>query len=166
MALRATVLTVTAPVRIVVRRASEASMNSCAGRLRWVAWCALVLCVVCLSGHRLDSHQVERIDVTVVDGRPLAAAVRELENRFGWVITYEDPPYEWPADVEDVTGAVSKSQRDPNRVLVPRVRAFVFEYPENAAPRDVLLGMLGEYQVTSAGDEFRLLESGSMSFHA
>jgi hypothetical protein len=38
------------------------------------------------------------LHVDVFDGRPLAAAIQELQKRHGWIITYEDPPYEWAGD--------------------------------------------------------------------
>ena len=43
--------------------------------------------------------------VTVQDPRPVAEAIQELENRYGWQITYEDPPYIHYSDITDVTDA-------------------------------------------------------------
>lgn len=53
-----------------------------------------VLAIACASLYDIEARQPESIDLSVVSGRPLADAIRELEDRFGWVITYEDPPYE------------------------------------------------------------------------
>ncbi len=41
--------------------------------------------------------------VTVQSGRPVAEAIQELEKRYGWQITYEDPPYVHYSDITDVT---------------------------------------------------------------
>jgi hypothetical protein len=41
--------------------------------------------------------------ITVQDPRPVAKAIEELENRYGWKITYEDPPYIYYSDITDVT---------------------------------------------------------------
>lgn len=139
--------------------------------LRWRAAGVFVavLAMVCAGAHVVESRQPqrtdERIDLSVVDHRPLAAVIRELENRFGWVITYEDPSYEWAADVEDVTLAVSKSPNPTNRVLVPRLGSFAFRYPDTDDPRPiaVLSAMLRDYNLTGYG-EFRLIVSGSV-FH-
>src|SRR5437879_2804770 len=78
-------------------------------RLWWPAL-AVVSCGVIAGAStdgQLQAAQVP-ITITVNDPRPLAAAITELELRHGWVITYEDPPYEYAADVRDVTGVVRK----------------------------------------------------------
>src|SRR3984893_19497801 len=41
--------------------------------------------------------------LTVQDPRPVAAAIQELEKRYGWQITYEDPPYVHYSDLTDVS---------------------------------------------------------------
>jgi hypothetical protein len=40
--------------------------------------------------------------ITVQGGRPVAQAIQELEKRYGWRITYEDPPYSHYSDVSVV----------------------------------------------------------------
>jgi hypothetical protein len=62
------------------------------------------------SAHQVESQRPRHIDLSVVDPRPLAAAILELEKRFEWVITYEDPPYEWAVDVGRDTGRLEISQ--------------------------------------------------------
>jgi hypothetical protein len=41
--------------------------------------------------------------ITVQDPRPVAKAIEELENRYGWQITCDDPPYNHYSDITDVT---------------------------------------------------------------
>jgi hypothetical protein len=41
--------------------------------------------------------------LTVRDPRPVAKAIEELDTRYGWQITYEDPPYIHDSDIPDVT---------------------------------------------------------------
>ena len=41
--------------------------------------------------------------ITVQNPRPVAKAIEELETRYGWQITYEDPPYVYYGDLTDVT---------------------------------------------------------------
>jgi hypothetical protein len=41
--------------------------------------------------------------ITVQDPRPVAKAILELEDRYGWRITYEDPPYMHCSDFTDAT---------------------------------------------------------------
>jgi hypothetical protein len=42
--------------------------------------------------------------ITVQKARPVAEAIEELERRYGWQITYEDPPYVYYGDITEVTG--------------------------------------------------------------
>jgi hypothetical protein len=39
----------------------------------------------------------------VNDPRPVKVAAAELERRYGWLITYEDPPYQFVGELEDVS---------------------------------------------------------------
>jgi hypothetical protein len=41
--------------------------------------------------------------ITVEDPRPVDKAIQELEKRYGWRITYEDPPYGHYSDISVVT---------------------------------------------------------------
>ncbi len=41
--------------------------------------------------------------ITVQSGRPVGEAIEELEKKYGWEITYEDPPYVHYSDIVDVT---------------------------------------------------------------
>jgi len=41
--------------------------------------------------------------ITVQGGRPVDKAIQELEKRYGWRITYEDPPYSHYSDISVVT---------------------------------------------------------------
>lgn len=75
----------------------------------------------------------DREVLVVEDGRPLAKAVVELETQFGWVITYEDPPYIFKGDISDVTAIVRRDldkypPGEAPRVFVPKGGKFVFHY--------------------------------------
>jgi hypothetical protein len=108
--------------------------------------------------------------INVYDPRPLASAIQALESRFGWIITYEDPPYVYSGDFEDVTKVVRKDY-DPTKpkVLVPRWGAFNFEYTIPAAVREpdelaLLQRLLDEYHHSGNPGVFRLVRTGSI-FH-
>lgn len=51
--------------------------------------------------------------ISVAAPRPIDGAIRELTRRYGWVISYEDPPYEFGGDIEDVTRATRKEATQP-----------------------------------------------------
>ncbi len=60
---------------------------------------------ICLMAAFLGNASASPNTVTVQgqSGRPVAEAVRELERRYDWQITYEDPPYVHYSDIVDVT---------------------------------------------------------------
>ena len=103
--------------------------------------------------------------IEVIDGRPLAKVVRELESRHEWQITYEDPIYEDPNQLEDVTALARRGTVPPGapRLLVPRNRLFRFEYNNvaTARPQEVLQALLKRYNSDSFVDAFRVIQQGS-----
>ena len=102
-------------------------------------------------------------EVAVEDARPLARAIDEIEQRFGWTVTYEDPPYENANEIEDVTERVRRDGKAYPRVIVPRGGAFRFTYPppyDTGAPRHpghVLDALLSQYEASGNPGAFRLL---------
>lgn len=60
----------------------------------------------------------EQVRIRVVDyPRPVAAAVRQAEQQFGWVVTYEDARYVHAGDIVDVTEQVSRDRASSKRIL-------------------------------------------------
>ena len=51
----------------------------------------------------------------VTPGRPVADAILKLEPLYGWAITYEDTPYVYDGDIEDVTSRVRKDRKSASR---------------------------------------------------
>ena len=107
------------------------------------------------------------LKLSVIDARPLQAVIEQLERRYGWIITYEDPPYENTADLDDVTSRVAKNP-DPKKgkVLVPRERGFNFNYPaaSEGQAEAVLAAVIRDYNMAGNNDGFRLLRTGNV-FH-
>ena len=74
--------------------------------------CVLIVCcfgAVAAISSSADTKvlaQATRVDYIVDDPRPVAAAIDELTSRYGYLITYEDPPYSYSDDVKDVTAEV------------------------------------------------------------
>jgi len=113
-------------------------------------------------------QQDETVTIHVSDARPLASAIKEIEDRYGWVITYEDPRYVDASDVEDVTWR-RKDLDFTKKVLAPRGGPFSFRYPVpagvDAPDASALLGkLLEEYHRTGYPGVFRLARTGSV-FH-
>jgi hypothetical protein len=102
--------------------------------------------------------------VSAFSQRPLPDVIRELEERHGWIITYEDPIYESPNDVEEVTVVRGDGVRGP-AIIAPRARFFEFDYRslDPTRPRELLSSMLSQYH--AANDHaFRLVQQGDL-FH-
>jgi hypothetical protein len=76
------------------------------------------------------------LSISVVDPRPVAKAVELLEARYGWAITYEDPPYEHDSEIEDVTISVRKDGKVEPRVIVPRAGLLNYTYNDVQTPAD------------------------------
>ena len=61
------------------------------------------------------------VEISVEGARPLADAVNLLEERYGWIITYEDAPYVHSSDVKDVTREVRRDLDESSQAAVARV---------------------------------------------
>jgi hypothetical protein len=113
----------------------------------------------------------ESIQVDASTGRPLAEAIRALEERYGWVITYEDPPFEHASDTEDVTSLVRRDGDLTKKVIVPKGFPFTFVYdlsPDRSTPRDdpktLLQNLLADYELSGNPGAFRMIEADNV-FH-
>ncbi|HKP37393.1 MAG TPA: hypothetical protein VJT71_11080 [Pyrinomonadaceae bacterium] len=114
---------------------------------------------------------IERLSVN--NGRPLAEAIVVLEVRFGRVITYEDPPYVFAGDINDVTESVRRDldKFEPGRaprVLVPKGGKFDFVIVQNAngspAQDRTLQRLVHDYALSAQSARFRL-EKSADAFH-
>jgi hypothetical protein len=116
-------------------------------------------------------QEMEKLSVD--NGRPLAEAIVVLEVRFGRVITYEDPPYVYAGDINDVTQSVRRDldKFEPGqapRVLVPKGGKFDFVIIRNAnrsPDKDrTLEKLVHDYALTTQSARFRL-EKSADAFH-
>ena len=67
---------------------------------------------------------------TTKEARPMYEVAKALEQKYGWRITYEDPPLENASELRDITSSSYKATHaDPNDVtLVPLARPFTFTW--------------------------------------
>lgn len=123
--------------------------------------------VAALTPATAEHLQNTKARVSVNAPRPIEFASRMLEQDYGWIITYEDPPYENEADVLDVTETVRRDldKYKPGqapRVLVPKGGKFSFEYdvdPMTNRPTDpgvLVQQMLDAYAIAGNPGIFRL----------
>lgn len=106
--------------------------------------------------------------IDVVDPRPIAQAVQTLVSKYGYVITYEDPRYNYEGDLEDVTDRVRRGPARPgvaSKIMVPAIDKITVSLPATSAPKDVAyaLGLLAQ-QPSRQGGHFRV-ERGADVFH-
>jgi hypothetical protein len=98
------------------------------------------------------SAQQKQETVYVRGPRPISDAITELGKRYGWVISYEDPQYEYAGDIEDATQRVRKDIKpgeqveDSKRVILPRVKELSVTFAQPSTPNDIN----AELQVTKS----------------
>jgi hypothetical protein len=128
--------------------------------------------------------------ITIQGGRPVDKAIQELEKRYGWQITYEDPPYVHYGDITDVSdtnwpgtplqsqsqlqsvqpsvqpSVLQSAQREPgahNRALVPKGGSLSFNLP-SADPVELgaVEALLRSYNESHRGFEFAVVRGASL----
>ena len=124
----------------------------------------------------LDNASASPNTITVQSGRPVAEAIEELETRYGWQITYEDPPYVHYSDITDVTDlgrpkvpVRSQSQLqaalqpENHRTLVPKGGSLTFTLP-SAVPDELgaVEALLKSYNESHRGFEFTVVQGASL----
>ena len=72
--------------------------------------------------------------------RPVAAAVLQTEQHFGYVVTYEDVTYMHPDDIVDVTEQVRRDSRLDKRVLVMRSGTIELDVTPHPGRTDAQVG--------------------------
>lgn len=127
-----------------------------------------------MSAAMIAAGQVEgrqAVKLSVDDPRPMAEAVKQLQEKYGWIITYEDPRLVNESDLLDVT--------DPNyrlanpggkRALDPKGGRLEISYfvssatgkPEN--PGALLQMLLNAHAATANPGRFELRQTGQV-FH-
>lgn len=83
-----------------------------------------VICVAIWATAPTVAHKAEQarpVHIRVDDyPRPVAAAIRQVEQHFRWVVTYEDTRYLHPGDIVDVTEQIRRDPARPGRIFQMR----------------------------------------------
>ena len=95
--------------------------------------------------------------------RPLSEAVRQIEERFGRVVTYEDGSYLAQEDIVDVTEQVRSDGRFDRSIRVMRGDSVSLVYQPtgtslDAQVGDVLAQLLAQWNRPSHSGEFRVAQ--------
>lgn len=106
--------------------------------------------------------------VDVNDPRPIAKAVETLVSQYGYIITYEDPRYNYEGDLEDVTDQVRRGPARPgvaSKIMVPAMGKITVTLPATSALKDVAAALRALVrQPSEHGGHFRVEQSGDV-FH-
>src|SRR5262245_50324575 len=91
----------------------------------------LVATITSVTAERV--HAVPKVSFSASDARPVAFAAKMLEETYGWIITYEDPPYANADDLVDVTETVRRDldkykPGEAPKVFAPKGGSFAFEF--------------------------------------
>ena len=140
---------------------TENSIQNDRRRAFWI-FAVVISSVAIASGW---SQQRER--VSVKDSRPVAGAIMSLETKFGRVITYEDPPWVHPDDLDDVTESVRRDLQKyapgkAPRVIVPRVAELNVEFSRNDPVEVVLTEVLSASEHATSSATFRIDETNGI----
>jgi hypothetical protein len=113
--------------------------------------------------------------ITVQRARPVAEAIEELERRYGWQITYEDPPYVYYGDITEVTGINRRvpvqsqselqaaQQPASQRTLVPKGGSLTFTLPsEDPDELGAVEALLKSYNESHRGFEFAVVQGAGL----
>jgi len=136
--------------------------------------CSVTLTVVVagmLSVTGRGMKQPTKESLSVNDARPVALGAETLEKKYGWIITYEDPPYAYESELVDVT---EKVRRDLDKfkpgqapkVFAPKGGELAFQYdiePSTKKPADsaaVVQQLLDAYAIAINPGVFRLERDG------
>jgi hypothetical protein len=128
---------------------------------------ALVLIASLISATAEGGHAASKVSLSCNDPRPVAYAARMLEETYGWIITYEDPPYVYDGDLADVTETVRKDldkykPGEAPKVFVPKGGQLSFEFDVDpstqkpASPGVVVQQLLDAYAVSGNPGIFRM----------
>jgi len=134
---------------------------------------SLMLSACCLSyvtGSRIWAQDQEEIRISVIDyPRPLVPAVRQIEEHFGRIVTYEDIRYLHASDIVDATEKVSRSADKSKRIFQMRGGNIALSYTPrpgtvDAQVEDVLQEVLAHSKAMGNAGGFRV-ERVSGGFH-
>jgi hypothetical protein len=120
--------------------------------------------------NRLEIN-ADRLDIFVDGPRPVAEAVGLLARQFPYVVTYEDPIFEYSDDLRDVkrdARGEAASESVP-RILVPKGSRFSIDYPLSSKTGEppittLLQSVLNASDSSGSGARFRI-EQGENVFH-
>jgi hypothetical protein len=111
---------------IIRERESYLSLVLCS-----VTLVVIVATILSVTGKGMQEPSRENLSVN--GARPVKLAAETLEKKYGWIITYEDPPYAHESELIDVTEKVRRDldkfkPGEAPKVFTPKGGQLAFEY--------------------------------------
>src|SRR4051812_39923280 len=129
--------------------------NAASHRIRYIVLSA------CASLLLLKAASAAENKVTIQDPRPVAKAVEYLNNKYGWQVTYEDPPYSNINDITDVTGLISH-EPVAERILIPKGDYLLLSLPtEKPSAADEINNIVKAYNARRMGRMFTVVQDAN-----
>ena len=134
--------------------------------------CSLTTIVVVATFTAASSsmHKPASDRLSVNDPRPVALAAETLEKKYGWIVTYEDPPFAHESDLVDVTEKVRRDldkfkPGEAPRVFIPKGGELTLEYDidpatQRPAAADLVIQQLLDTYNKEHPGAFRLERDG------
>jgi hypothetical protein len=100
--------------------------------------------------------------------RGIMDILQQLEQTYGWRITYEDPPYESADDLVDAASSGYKAANPGAAFLIPRPRLITISFEEPTDPKVVAdkqaaIDAIIARAVQNGGGSFTVLHNGDFS---
>jgi hypothetical protein len=96
--------------------------------------------------------------ISLEDPRPLWKAIRVLEEKRGWAISYEDPPYSGNELVDRTVASYS----GPNRALIPRGGRAEVDFTGTETPAAAVRRLIADHHSRNQSGEFNVQTIGQM----
>lgn len=95
--------------------------------------------------------------------RPVMELMRQLENRYGWRIAYEEAPYENASDLVNVVSPVYLATHPGARLLIPKPQQLSVTVPAGA-PVASAIGSIIDRANTNEGRSFAVSFDGDFAY--
>ncbi|MGH9404618.1 MAG: hypothetical protein ACRD3D_02145 [Terriglobia bacterium] len=136
---------------------------------------ALLLTLPCAhlsSQERSVTHHNGSVTVVINDPRPLAQAITAVSEEYGWVVDYEEPPWQSSRDLRDMSPAAWHAAHPGKRgFMIPAGGAFQSTYTEGpdmwgSATREeqILDKVVSDYNNSNNPGKFLLRQQSDGSY--
>lgn len=112
--------------------------------------------------------QTDVVDIVVKDSRPVSAAIKRLSEYMDYVVTYEDPRYEFRGDLRDATAIVRPNGPNGPRIFWPAESSIEMkglQLPNGMdidAASQTVEKVLEVQNRSNTGGKFKLIKTGRM----